>query len=73
LETAAAGIPKQLIEPRPASLGPLDPVGVLRHDLKTPPLRHRAQIMKLGLRMLVHSRYAQVQSHSFHVSAAMSC
>ena len=66
LEAAAAGIAEQVIEARPASLGPGDPVSILGHDLKTPLLRHRAEIMKLGLRMLVHGRYAQVKSYSFH-------
>jgi len=67
LETAAAGIPQQIIETRPASLGPGDPVSVLANDLKTPLLGHRTKIMELGLGMLVHSRYAQIKSYSFHI------
>jgi len=48
LEPAAAGIPKQIVEARPASLGPGDAIGVLDHDLKTALLCHRAEVMKLG-------------------------
>jgi hypothetical protein len=66
LETAAAGIAKQVIETRPASLSSRDSVGILGNDLKTPLLGHRAQIVELGLRVLVHSGYAQIQSNSFH-------
>ena len=67
LEPAAAGIAKQIIEPGPASLGPGDPVSVLANDLKIPLLGHRTKIMKLSLRVLVHSRYAQIKSYSFHI------
>jgi hypothetical protein len=72
LEAAAAAIPKQVIETWPAGLGPRDPVGVLANDLKTPLLSHRAQIMEeLSLRMLIHSRYAQIKSYSFHIFSSI--
>jgi hypothetical protein len=66
LESATAGIPKQVVETRPASFRPRDPVGILSHDLKTPLLGHGAEVMELSRRMLVHGGYAQVKSNSFH-------
>jgi hypothetical protein len=67
LEASAARISKELIETRPASLGPGDPIGILGNDLKTPLVGHRAEIMELGLGVLVYSGYAQIQSNSFHI------
>jgi hypothetical protein len=55
LEAAAARIPEQVIETRPASLGPGDPISVLGNDLKTPLLGHGAEIIELSLRVLVHT------------------
>jgi hypothetical protein len=43
LEAAAARILKELIETRPASFGPGDPIGVLGNDLKTPLLGDRGR------------------------------
>ena len=60
LEAAAASIPEQVIKTRPTSFGSGDPVGVLGNDLKTPLPGHRAEIVELGLRVLVYSRYAQI-------------
>jgi hypothetical protein len=71
LKAAAAGIAEQVIETWPAGFRPRDPVGVLSHDLKTPLLRHRAEVMELSLRMLVHGGYAQVKSYSFHISPSI--
>jgi hypothetical protein len=71
LEAAAAGIPKQVIETRSASLRPGDPVGVLGHDLKTSLLGHRAEIMELSLGVLIHSGYAQVKGYSFHICTSI--
>ena len=62
LEPAAASIPKQLIEPRPTRLGPGDSVGVLANDLKTTLLSHGTEIVKLGLRVLIHCGDAHVNS-----------
>jgi hypothetical protein len=77
LEAAAACIPKQIIEARPASLRPRDPVSVLGNDLKTPLLSHRAEIVELSLRVLVDTGYAQVKGNSFHIcsliEATTSC
>jgi hypothetical protein len=66
LEAAAARIPKQIIETRSTSFSPGDPIGVLGNDLKTPLLGHRAEIIELCLRVLVHTGYAQIQGNSFH-------
>jgi hypothetical protein len=67
LEAAAARIPKQIIETRPTSFSPGDPIGVLGNDLKTPLLGHRAEIIKLSLRVLIHTGYAQIKGNSFHI------
>ena len=67
LEATTASIPKQVIEARPAGFRPRDPVSVLGNDLKTPLLGHRAKIVELGFRVLIHSRYAQIKSYSFQV------
>ena len=60
-------IPKQIIETRPTSFSPGDPIGVLGNDLKTPLLGHRAEIIKLSLRVLIHTGYAQIKGNSFHI------
>jgi hypothetical protein len=60
LEAAAARIPKELIETRPASFGPGDPIGVLGNDLETPLLGHRPEIVKLRFRVLIDTGYAQI-------------
>jgi hypothetical protein len=67
LEAAAAGIPQQVIETRAPGLGPRDPVSVLGDDLKTPLLGHGAEIMKLSLRVLVDSGYAQIKGYCLHI------
>src|SRR5258707_10733167 len=67
LEAAAARIPKQIIETRSTSFSPGDPIGVLGNDLKTPLLGHRAEIVELCLRVLVHTGYAQIKCNSFHI------
>ena len=67
LEAAASRIPKQIIETRPASFRPGNPVGVLGNDLKTPLLGHRAEIIELSLRVLVDTGYAQIKGSSFHI------
>ena len=67
LEATTASIPKQVIEARPAGFRPREPVSVLGNDLKTPLLGHRAKIVELGFRVLIHSRYAQIKSYSFQV------
>jgi hypothetical protein len=67
LEAGAARIPEQVIETGPASFGSGDSIGVFGNDLKTPLLGHCAEIMELGLRVLVHSGYAQIKCNSFHI------
>jgi hypothetical protein len=71
LEATAPGIPQQIIETRAASFGSGDPVGVLGDDLKTPLPGHRAKIVELGLRVLVYSRYSQIQGNSFHFCSSI--
>jgi hypothetical protein len=71
LEAAAARIPEQLIETRPAGFRSRDPIGVLGDDLKTPLLSHRAKIMELSLWVLVHGRYAQIQGYSLHICSSI--
>jgi len=58
---------KQIIETRPTSFSPGDPIGVLGNDLKTPLLGHRAEIVELSLRVLIHTGYAQIKGNSFHI------
>ena len=71
LEAAAAGIPKQFIETRPTRLRSGDPVDVLADDLETTLLGHRAEIVQLGLRMLVDGRDPHINSRSFHSSSSI--
>jgi hypothetical protein len=70
LEAAAAGIPQQLIETGAPSLCSGDAIGVLGNDFETSLLSHRAEIMKLRLRVLVDSRYAQVKSYRLHICSS---
>jgi len=53
VELTAAGIPHQVAEPWSAGLHPADPVRVLVDDLITTLRGHLAQIVQLGLRVLV--------------------
>src|SRR6185312_5204358 len=71
LEAAAAGIAQEFIQTRAPGLGSRDPVGVLVDDGKTPLVCHRAEIMKLRLRVLIDSRYAHVQGHSLHTCSSI--
>ena len=59
------------LEGTPTSFRPRDPVSILGHDLKTPLLGHGPEVMKLSLRMLVHGRYAKVESHSLHIFSSI--
>jgi hypothetical protein len=70
LESAAARIPKQVIQTRPTSFSPGDPVGVLGNDLKASLPGHRAKIIELRFRVLVNTRYAQIESYSFHICSS---
>jgi hypothetical protein len=62
-----ARVPKQIVKTRPASFRPGDPIGVLGNDLKIPLLGHRAEIVELSLRVLIHTGYAQIKGNSFHI------
>ena len=66
IEAAAAGIPHQLIEPRPAGLAAGDPVGVFVHDLEAALGGHRTQVEQLGLRVLIDGRDPEVESGALH-------
>ena len=60
LELAAAGIGQQLIETRALCFRAADPVSVFVNDLETALRGQRAQIVHLGLRMLVQGGNAEV-------------
>ena len=62
LEAAAASITKKFIETWPTCLRPRDPVGVFVDDLKSTLLSHGTEIVKLGLRVLIHCGDAHVNS-----------
>ncbi len=66
VEAAAAGIVHQLIQTGPAGLGAADPIGVLLDDLIAALGGHLAQVVELGLGMLIDGRDPHVKGGAFH-------
>ncbi len=66
VETAAAAIAHQGIEPRSPRPGAAHPVGILLDDLITPLLSHLAQIVELGLGVLIERRNPQIEDGALH-------
>ena len=67
IEAAAAGVAHQFIETRPACLHAGDPVCVLLDDLIAALRGHLAQVIDLGLRMLIEARDPDIKGGAFHL------
>ena len=66
IETSAAGIGHHLIEARPLGFRATDSVRVLLRDLETALGGHLAQVIDLGLRVLVDAGDPQVKGGALH-------
>ena len=67
IEASAAGIAHQFVQPGAFGLRPGDPIGILLHDLVTALSSHLAEIMKLGLGMLIQARDPHIKDGTFHL------
>jgi hypothetical protein len=67
IEAAAAGVAHQVIEAWAAGLGPGDFVAVLLDDLEAALRGHLAQVVELGLRVLVDRGDPHIKGGAFHL------
>ena len=61
LEAAVAGIAHHLIQAGSLDPGTTDPVGILLDDLIAPLLSHLAEVVELGLRVLIEGGHTQIE------------
>ena len=66
IEPSAAGIAHHGVESRTLSLGSTDPVGKLLDDLVATLLSHLAEVVELGLGVLIEGRDSHIEGGAFH-------
>ena len=66
LEEAAAGIAHHGVESGTLSLGSTDPVRILLDDLIATLLSHLAEVVELGLGVLIEGRDSHIEGGAFH-------
>ncbi len=63
----AACVMHHLVQTRPARLRAADPVGILLDDLIAALRGHLAEVIELGLRMLIEARDPEIKGGAFHL------
>ena len=66
VELTLPGVPHHGVESGTLGFGPTDPVGILFDDRISPLLGHLAEVIELGLGMLIEGRDSHIEGGALH-------